>query len=262
MPGLAALEGLGDGVVVRLQPAHVRPRLLGQRRHPSRGHVLHPAAAGSHPEVVEEHAEVGVVVGPRSQEVVPGALEGLALLTVDHVPGEELVGALVLHLGDEGVVLGAVVGVVEGRGHRVLVRGVRLPVRVGGHEGDELGDAGPERPVARALRVPDEDPLAGHAGDAVGPVGEHHPDHRVSVGAELDVGVQLREVALVIEVELDLERPRGREVVRADPRAVDFLAEPQAGDLARGQELTQGEGLQDRPRHALARDGDRFERVG
>ena len=70
------------------------------------------------------------MVRPRSEQIVPGLIEPGAIGAVDHVLGEELVAALVLHLHHERVVLGAVVGVVERRRHRILVGRVRLAVRV------------------------------------------------------------------------------------------------------------------------------------
>ena len=67
---------------------------------------------------------------------------------------EEVVGALVLDLRDEGVVLGAVVGVVERRRHRILVGGIGLAVRVRRQQREVLGDARAERPIAGARGSP------------------------------------------------------------------------------------------------------------
>ena len=94
-----------------------------------------------------------------------------------------------------------------------------------------------------------------------GRVGQHHADDRVAVRAELDVGVQFREVTLVVDVQLELQRTGGREVVRADRRAVHAHAEPEAGDLVRRQDVAQRERLEDRPGHALAGDRHRLERL-
>ena len=70
------------------------------------------------------------MVRPRSEQIVPGLVEPRAIGAVHHVVGEERVAALILHLQHERVVLGAVVGVVERRRHRILVGGIRLAVRV------------------------------------------------------------------------------------------------------------------------------------
>ena len=261
VPGLPQLHRRRGRVVVRLQLLHVGLQRRRQRGDPRRRHVRDLAAARLHVEVVEQHAQVGVVVRPRAEEIRPGVLERGAIGAVDHVLREEVVGALVLDLDHEGVVLGAVVGVVERRRHRIAVGRVRFAVRVGRHHRDELGDAGAERLVAGARRVAHEDALAAHARRAIRPGVQHHADHRVAVRAELDVGVQFRQVALVVDVQLELQRTGGREVVRADRRAVHAHAELEAGDLVRRQDVAQRERLEDRPGHALAGDRHRLERL-
>ena len=65
----------------------------------------------------------------------------------------------------------------------------------------------------------------------------------------------------MVDVQLELQRTGGREVVRADRRAVHAHAELQAGDLVRRQDVAQRERLEDRPGHALARDRHRLERL-
>ena len=261
VPGLPQLHRRHRRVVVRLQLLHVGLQRRRQRGDPRRRHVRDLAAARLHVEVIEQHAQVGVVVRPRAEEIRPGVLERGAIGAVDHVLREEVVGALVLHLDHEGVVLGAVVGVVERLRHRVAIGRVRFAVRVGRHHRHELGDAGAERLVAGARRVADEDALAAHARRTIRPGVQHHADHRVAVRAELDVGVQFGEVALVLDVQLELQRTGGREVVRADRRAVHAHAELETGDLVRRQDVAQRERLEDRPGHALARDRHRLERL-
>ena len=107
---------------------------------------------GLHPVVVEQHAQVGIVVRPRSEQVVPGAVEPSAIAAIDDVAGEEVVGALVLDRGDERVVLRAVVGVVEGRRHGVLVGRVGSPCELGGIS--SRYSAMPARKRAVAVRSP------------------------------------------------------------------------------------------------------------
>ncbi len=117
-------------VVVRAQRLDVRSRRSGQRGNLRGIEILDLAAAQLQPEVIGQHAEVRVVVRPRSEQIVPRLIQPRAIRAVDHVLGEELVVALVLHLQHERVVLGAVVGVVERRRNRILVGRIRFAVRV------------------------------------------------------------------------------------------------------------------------------------
>ena len=157
------------------------------------------------------------MVGPRPEQVVPRAVEPSALAAVDDVPGEEVVGALVLDADDEGVVLRAVVGVVEGRRDGVLVRRIGFAVRVGRHQLEVLGDAGAEAAVAGALRIAEEHPLPGRERRAIR---DQHPHHGLAVSSQLRVGVQLGElVAFHGHVDHERGRLRRGEVVGADRRS-------------------------------------------
>ena len=166
-----------------------------------------------------------------------------------------------LTCGDEGVVLRAVVGVVEGRRHRVLVRGVGLAVRVGRHEREVLGDAGAEAAVAGALRIAEEHTLAGRELRAVRPARDQHPHHRLAVLSELHVRVQLGHVARGGHVDHERRRLRRREIVGADQSPVGTRAEcePRHGvGLEHRAQRLRGD---DRSRHPAPGHGCRLVRV-
>ena len=170
--------------------------------------------------MIGQQAEVGIVIGPRSEEVVPRVVEPHAVIAIDEVSGEERVGPLILYLHYERVVFGAVIGVVERRGHRVFVGGVRLAVGIGWQERHIFGDAGAPRAVARARGVAEKD--AGPRSPrrhGLG-VGDHHAYDRIAIGAELGIDLQFGRGAGGGSGQLERHGGRRREIVRAQLRAV------------------------------------------
>ena len=147
-------------VVVGAQRCDMRPRRRGQRRDLDGVQVLDPTALQLQRVVIGQHAQIRVVVRPRSEQVVPRLVQPRAIGAVHDVLGEEPVVALVLHLHHERVVLGTVVGVVEWRRHRILVGGIGLAVRVGRQQRHVFGDVRAERPVACARRIAEDHALA------------------------------------------------------------------------------------------------------
>ncbi len=201
------------------------------------------------------------MVGPRPEQVVPRLIEPRAIAAVDDASREEVVVALVLDLGDEGVVLRAVVGVVEGEWHRVLVRRVGLAVRVGRHEREVLGDAGAEATVAGALRIAEKHTLAGRELRAVRTARDQHPHHRLAVLSQLHVRMQLGHVACGGHVDNERRRLRRREIVEADQSPVGTRAEcePRHGvGLEHRAQRLRGD---DRSRHPAPGHGCRLVRV-
>ena len=159
---------------------------------------------------------------------------------VHHVVGEEPVAALVLHFQHEGIVLGTVVGVVEGRGYRVLVRGICLAVRVRRQERDIFGHVGAKCLVACALRIADEDALQRVARSAFRLRGEHHAHNGVAVLAELGISLELHGITAGRHIDSERHVPSYREVIGPDRRSIGACAKGQRGHDVRRQNRSQG----------------------
>ena len=69
-----------------------------------------------------ENVEVQIVIFERGEQVVPGVIELGAGRVIKDAVVEETVVAKVLHAVDEIVVLGHVVGGIEGIGNGILIR--------------------------------------------------------------------------------------------------------------------------------------------
>ena len=173
------------------QRLHVLPRIGGHGFHFGRSQIGNLLTLKSQLEMFGQKFQILIVIVERRLQIVPRLIELPARGVVENVFHDEPVFALETHVVVEGVVLGRIVGGVEGERRRILVRGRRFAVRSRRQQRHEFQHTRFEPAVSGALHVADHGVDRNARRRTVGAVGKHDPDHLIVIFAHRGIGLEL-----------------------------------------------------------------------